>query len=111
MDNYGNRRRNDIASYFQVVSTSAVILGIIFGIIKLRNLQAMRKREAAIPMLNSIQTTDFVLGLLKIFELAEGISKGKLEKIPYEQYLGVNRVIGTWKNRDSSCIEIRSSCN
>ncbi len=82
---------------FQIISTSAVILGIIFGILNLRNFQVMRKREAAILMLNSFQTTDFVKGLLLIFDLQGGVTKEEIEKLPYEQYISLYMVIGTWE--------------
>ena len=52
----------ELSFVFQLISTTAVILGILFGLLNLRNFQMMRRREAAILMLNSFQTTDFVRG-------------------------------------------------
>lgn len=82
---------------FQIISTSAVILGIIFGILNLRNFQIMRKREAAILMLNSFQTTDFVKGLLLVFDIKEGVTKEEIDKLPYDQFVSLYMVIGTWE--------------
>lgn len=82
---------------FQIISTSAVILGILFGILNLRNFQAMRKREAAILMLNSFQTSDFVRGLLLIFDLPDGIGKPDIDNLPKEDYLALYMVLGTWE--------------
>jgi hypothetical protein len=82
---------------FQLISTSAVIIGILFGILNLLNFQKMRKREAALLMLNSFQTTEFVRGLLLIFELPEGISKEDIEKLPKDDYLSFYILLGTWE--------------
>lgn len=82
---------------FQLISTSAVILGIIFGILNLRNFQKMRKREAALLMLNSFQTTEFVRGLLLIFSLPEGVTKTAIEELPKDDYLAFYILLGTWE--------------
>jgi hypothetical protein len=81
----------------QLISTSAVILGILFGILNLRNFQRMRRREAAILMLNSFQTTEFVRGLLLVFGLPNGISKSAVDALPREDYLALYILLGTWE--------------
>lgn len=87
----------DLPLILQVLSTVSIILGITFGILNLRNFQAMRKREAAILMLNSFQTSDFVRGLLLIFDLPNGIQKEAVDKLPADQFLALYMVIGTWE--------------
>jgi len=87
----------ELSLVFQIISTSAVILGIIFGILNLRNFQKMRKREAAILMLNSFQTTEFVRGLLIVFDLPEDADKAKIEALPKEDYLAFYVLLGTWE--------------
>jgi hypothetical protein len=82
---------------FQIISTSAVILGIVFGILNLRNFQKMRKREAAILMLNSFQTTEFVRGLLLVFNLPDGVSKSEIDSLPKDDYLALYILLGTWE--------------
>jgi len=87
----------NLSLIIQLISTTAVILGIIFGILNLRNFQAMRKREAAILMLNSFQTNDFVKGLLLLFDLPNGITKTEVDKLSTDQFLALYMVIGTWE--------------
>ncbi len=82
---------------FQIISTSAVILGIIFGILNLRNFQKMRKREAAILMLNSFQTNEFVRGLLLVFGLPDEVSKSDIDALPKDDYLALYILLGTWE--------------
>jgi hypothetical protein len=72
-------------------------LGIVFGILNLRNFHAMRKREAAILMLNSFQTMDFVRGLLYIFDLPDNATDDDLKSLPEEKFIAVYLVLGTWE--------------
>lgn len=87
----------DLSNLIQIVSTLAMTLGILFGILNLRNFHAMRKREAAILMLNSFQTMEFVRGLLYIFELPNGATSEDLESLPEEKYMAIYLVLGTWE--------------
>ncbi len=87
----------ELSLVFQLISTTAVILGIIFGLLNLRNFQMMRRREAAILMLNSFQTTDFVRGLMLMFDLRGEISMKTVEKLPKEDYLAFYILLGTWE--------------
>ena len=81
----------------QLVSTTIMIIGVVFGIQNIRQYQASRKREAAILMLNSFQTADFVRGLLVIFDLPERAGKAEIEQLPPDQFMAVFMVIGTWE--------------
>lgn len=87
----------ELTLVFQIISTSAVILGIVFGILNLRNFQKMRKREAAILMLNSFQTTEFVRGLLLVFNLSDEAGKADIDSLQKEDYLAVYVLLGTWE--------------
>ena len=87
----------ELALIFEIISMSAVILGIVFGILNLRNFQMMRKREAAILMLNSFQTTEFVRGLLLVFNLPDAAGKAEIDALPKEDYLALYVLLGTWE--------------
>ncbi|MGQ0604944.1 MAG: DUF4760 domain-containing protein [Anaerolineales bacterium] len=87
----------DLNLLFQIISTTAVILGIVFGIVNLRNYQASRKRESALLMLNSFQTSEFVKGLKIVFELPDGAGKEQLDRLPPDEFLALYILIGTWE--------------
>lgn len=87
----------NLSLVLQVFSTLIMIIGVVFGLLNIRQFQASRRRESAIMMLNSFQTSDFVKGLLTIFELPDGASKAELDQLPPEQFLAVYMVIGTWE--------------
>jgi hypothetical protein len=87
----------DIGLTFQIISTTIMVIGVVFGLANLYNFQLARKREAAIMMLNSFQTTDFVKGLLSILALPDNVSKEEIEKLTEEKFLSIYVVIGTWE--------------
>jgi hypothetical protein len=87
----------DMALLFQIISTTIMVIGVVFGLANLYNFQLARKREAAIMMLNSFQTTDFVKGLLTILALPDDVSKDEMEILPEEKFLSIYVVIGTWE--------------
>lgn len=87
----------ELSTIIQIISTSAVVLGIVFGILNLINFQKMRKREAAILMLNSFQTIDFVRGLLLVFGLPDKTGKPEIDALPREDYLAFYVLLGTWE--------------
>ncbi len=87
----------DLSLIIQFISTASILFGILFGLLNLRNFQAMRRRESAILMLNSFQTSDFVRGLLLTYELPEGVTTAYIEKLPREQFIDLYMVIGTWE--------------
>ena len=87
----------DLSIIIQIVSTIAMTLGIAFGILNLRNFQASRRREAAILMLNSFQTMEFVRGLLYIFDLPDNATNEDMEKLPEDKFMTIYLVLGTWE--------------
>jgi Domain of unknown function (DUF4760) len=87
----------ELSLIFQIISTTIMVIGVVFGLLNLYNFQLMRKREAAVMMLNSFQTSDFVKGLLYIFELPDNIESEQFEKLPQDKYLAIYIVLGTWE--------------
>ena len=87
----------ELSSLIQVISSVAMTLGIVFGILNLRNFQVMRRREAAILMLNSFQTMEFVRGLLYIFDLPDNATNEDLESLPEDKYMMIYLVLGSWE--------------
>jgi hypothetical protein len=74
-----------------------MILGVAFSLWNLRNFYAMRKREAAILLLSSLQTTDFVRGLLIIFDLPDNAGMTTINALPEDKYVALYVVLGTWE--------------
>jgi hypothetical protein len=87
----------DLSLFFQIISTTIMVIGVVFGLLNLHNFQLARKREAAVMMLNSFQTSDFVKGLLCIFDLPDNIRMEEFEKLPEDKFLAIYIVLGTWE--------------
>jgi hypothetical protein len=85
------------ALILQLIATTIMIIGVAFGIQNIRQYQASRKRESAVMMLNSFQTSDFVSGLLCIYALPEQVSKEEIDQLPPDQFLAIYMVMGTWE--------------
>ena len=81
----------------QMIGTTIMILGVAFRRGNLRNFTMMRKREAAILLLSSLQTTDFVRGLLIIFDLPDNASMSTINDLPEDKYVALYVVLGTWE--------------
>jgi len=87
----------DISLLSQIISTTIMVIGVVFGLANLYNFQLDRKREAAIMMSNSFQTTDFVKGPLYVPALPDDVSKDEIEKLPEDKFTAIYIVIGTWE--------------
>jgi hypothetical protein len=63
----------DLAIIFDVIKTVSVIIGIVYGMIQLRQYQSDRRREAALLVLNSFQTPNFMRGLMEVVQMPDGL--------------------------------------
>ena len=65
----------DYSVFLDFVTATAVILGILFGLLQLRHYHLSRKREAALSLLTSFQTGEFYHDMRITLELPVGLSK------------------------------------
>lgn len=87
----------ELSLIFDILSATAVILGILFGLIQLRHYHLSREREAALFMLNSFQTVEFLSGIWIIQELPIGLTKNEIEERLGEDIKSVHLVMSTWE--------------
>lgn len=85
-------------SILNLVSTLAVLAGVIFGVLQLRQFERGRRREGAVLILNSLQTEEFLRGLRVLGEIPPGLDKTGVEArggpgcpLPGGGYLGADR--------------------
>jgi hypothetical protein len=83
----------DLSLIIQFISTFSISP----GILNQRNFQAMRRRECTTLMQNSFQTSDFVRGLLLIFDLPDSINTKRIEKLTGTPLICLSAVIGAWE--------------
>ena len=87
----------EISFLFDLISTFAVVFGVIFGLIQLRQYRLSRKRESALFLLNSLQTKDFIEGIWLIQRLPDGLSQLELENKFASQLDLIGLVMSTWE--------------
>lgn len=88
----------ELSLIFDIISTTAVILGIVFGLLQLRQYQSSRKRESAIYLLNSFQTKAFIDGIWVIQSLPNGLSKQEIEKLVGDEIRLIGLVMSVWES-------------
>jgi Domain of unknown function (DUF4760) len=87
----------EISFLFDAVSTFAVVFGVVFGLIQLRQYRLSRKREASLFLLNSYQTKEFIEGLWIIQRLPDGLSRDEIENKLANDLDLIGLVMSTWE--------------
>jgi hypothetical protein len=87
----------DLTVILDIITPTAVILGILFGLLQLRHYHLSRKREAALFLINSFQTGEFLQGVWNIQELSIGLTKNEIEERLGEEIRTVYLVMSTWE--------------
>jgi hypothetical protein len=70
-----------ISEILNLISTSAVVIGVVYGLIQLNHFQSSRKRENALLVLNSFQSPGFIRGLVALAEVPDGLSMKELRDL------------------------------
>lgn len=82
----------------EVVSTIAVVTGLIFAAVQVRQFRIRQEREAAQHLVRSFQTTDFAWAMVRVFEMPRGLSKLQIEEHLGEDLRAVYALITTWES-------------
>jgi hypothetical protein len=69
----------ELAAVAEAVAAAAVVVGLLFAGVQLRQYRRTQEREAALAMLHSFQTPTLARALLLVFALPEGLSKAEVE--------------------------------
>ncbi|MGD8850666.1 MAG: DUF4760 domain-containing protein [Anaerolineales bacterium] len=85
------------AFVFDIIRTLAVVMGIFFGLIQLRQYRISRKRESTLYLVKSMQTKEFVSGLWIIQGLRDGITKLQLEQEMGDKLESIIFVMSMWE--------------
>ncbi len=63
----------------QFVQAVAVVVGVVFGLVQLRQLRRQRETQAAIELLGPLQLPDTAAAILRIFSLPDGLNAAALK--------------------------------
>ena len=87
----------DWSLIFDIISTVAIIIAIVFGLIELRHYHLARKRDSALFILNSYQTAGFLHGTWTILSIPDGLTKEEIEHRVGDDIKDVYLVMSTWE--------------
>ena len=68
-----------LKTLLDVVTTAFIVIGGVLALLQLRQGLRQRSREAALQMLHSFQTPEFLAAVNIVFELPDGLSKQDIE--------------------------------
>lgn len=88
----------DINSIFSLVSTLAIVVGLLFAGVQLRQMNKQRVREYATQLLHSFQTLEFQNAAKIVFELPEGLSKKEIEERLGDKLINVLALFGIFES-------------
>lgn len=81
-----------------VISGIAVIIGVVLGLIQLRQFYLSRKRESALLLLHSYKSSEFTDGIRIVFSIPNGLTKNEIDERLREDIKAVFLVISTWES-------------
>lgn len=88
----------DLATWFQLGETLAVVVAVVFGIAQVRQYHESQDRDAALELLRSFQTPDFAKALHLVYGLEEGLTGAEIERRIGEDFHYVYALMTTWES-------------
>ena len=75
----------DMSTVVDVLSVIAVVSGLLFAGVELRQFRISRERESALELFNTFQSPEFMMGVRAIIQLPDNQSKEQVEKLAGER--------------------------
>ena len=69
----------DLGTIADLTSAAAVVVGLLFALVQLRQFRRVQEREAGLALLRSYQTRTLARALLLVFELPDNLGKAEVE--------------------------------
>ena len=88
----------ELTFILNIVATTAVIIGLVFGLTQLRHYHLSQKRDSALFLLNSYQTGEFSQGIWTILSIPDGLTKVEIDERVGEEIKVVYLVMSTWES-------------
>jgi hypothetical protein len=87
-----------VEEIFQIIEAVAVVIGIGFAMIQVRQYRREKHREAAMELLHAFQTPSFARALNIVYGMPDGLSKEEVEKFAGEEFHLVYAMTTTWES-------------
>ncbi len=83
---------------FQAIEAFAVVIGVGFAMIQVRQYRREKHWEAAMELLHSFQTPSFARALNIVYAMPDGLSKDEIEKYAGGEFHLVYAMMTTWES-------------
>ena len=88
----------DLGTFAELTSAGAVVIGLLFAVVQLRQFRRTQEREAGLAMLRSYQTRTLARALLIVFELPADLPKAELESRVGREIATLYSLMTTWES-------------
>ena len=82
---------------FHVIESLAVVIGVGFAIVQIRQYRRRKNREAALELMHSFQSPSFAEALNLVYNLPDGLSREEVEGSLGEKFHLVYALMITWE--------------
>ena len=83
---------------FKIVEALAVVIGVGFAIIQVKQYKHNKRREAAMELLHSFQTPSFARALNLVYKLPDSLSREQIEERLGDEFHLVYALMTTWES-------------
>ena len=87
-----------IEEMFQIVEAIAVVVGVGFAMVQVRQYRRDKHREAALELLHAFQTPAFARALNIVYSMPDDLSKAEVEKRVGDEFHLVYAMTTTWES-------------
>lgn len=87
-----------VDSIFQVIEAIAVVIGVGFAMVQVRQYRQDKHREAAMELLHSFRTPSFARALNIVYSMPDGLSKEEVVKFAGDEFHLVYAMTTTWES-------------
>jgi len=88
----------DLGTFAELTSAGAVVIGLLFAAVQLRQFRRTQEREAGLALLRSYQTRSLAKALLIVFDLPVGLSKAEVESRVGAEIATLYALMTTWES-------------
>ena len=87
-----------VEEVFQIIEAIAVVVGVGFAMIQVRQYRRDKHREAAMELLHAFQTPSFARALNIVYSMPDGLSKEEVEEFAGADFHLVYAMTTTWES-------------
>ena len=88
----------DLASFAEVVSAIAVVIGLGFAVTELKRHRERKSRESTLALVQTFQTPEIAQALIAMVDLPEGLSKQELDDRLGSDTRLISLLMTTWES-------------